>query len=132
MKKPSFEKFNYSLRPAKNIERKMFCEAFARLSRIAPLRSYRYIGFGATTFVDFSLFHQRLGITDMVSIEGFNDARQRVEFNRPYSCIKMKWGKSNEMLPTLEWKKRTIVWLDYDVRLNRDVLADLRLIVANM
>ena len=68
MKKPSFEKFNYSLRPAKNIERKMFCEVFARLSRISPLRSYRYIGFGANTFVDFTLFHQRLGITDMVTL----------------------------------------------------------------
>jgi hypothetical protein len=139
MKKPSFEKFNYSLRPAKNIERKMFCEVFARLSRIAPLRQYRYIGFGANTFVDFTLFHQRLGISDMISIEGFDENKKqiefnkkRIEFNKPYSCIKMMWGKSFEVLPKLQWNKRTILWLDYDFQINKDVLADVRLAIAKM
>jgi hypothetical protein len=132
MKKPSFEKFNYSLRPAKNIERKMFCEVFARLSRITPLRLYRYIGFGANTFVDFTLFHQRLGITDMVSIEGFKDNKKRIEFNKPYSCIKMKWGFSSEVLPKLPWNKRTIVWLDYDFKLKKDVLSDVKLMIAKL
>ena len=51
----SFEKFNYALRPAKNMQRKMLCEALARLSRIAGLVSYRYIGFGAIGFHDFCL-----------------------------------------------------------------------------
>jgi hypothetical protein len=130
MKKPSFEKFNYSLRPAKNIERKMFCEVFARLSRIAPLHSYRYIGFGANTFVDFILFHQRLGITDMISIEGFKDNKERINFNKPFSCIKMKWGKSSEVLPLIKWNKRMIVWLDYDFQINKDVLSDVRLAIS--
>ena len=98
----SFEKFNYALRPAKNMERKMFCEALARLSRISSLASYRYIGFGALGFHDFCLFHQRLGINDMVSIEGNLAAQDRIAKNKPYSCIKMKWGMSHEVLPTLQ------------------------------
>ncbi|MFH1744434.1 MAG: O-methyltransferase, partial [bacterium] len=64
MNESSLGKFHYALRPAKNIERKMFCEAFARLSRIAPLPTYRYIGFGSNEFCDFRLFHERLGIKD--------------------------------------------------------------------
>ena len=33
----SFEKFNYALRPAKNMQRKMLCESLARLSRVSGL-----------------------------------------------------------------------------------------------
>jgi hypothetical protein len=132
MSKPTFERFDYSLRPAKNIERKMLCEVFARLSRIAPLASYRYLGFGANTFVDFSLFHQRLGITDMISIEKREPERKRVEFNKPYSCIKMEWGESRKVLPNLKWKKRCLVWLDYERHLNETNLADVNLVIQNL
>jgi len=121
----SFEKFNYALRPAKNMERKMFCEALARLSRISSLASYRYIGFGALGFHDFCLFHQRLGINDMVSIEGNLAAQDRIAKNKPYSCIKMKWGMSHEVLPTLSWSKRTILWLDYEKPIDQDKLTDI-------
>jgi len=58
----SFEKFNYALRPCKNMQRKTLCEDLARLSRIAGLATYRYVGFGAIGFHDFCLFHQRLGL----------------------------------------------------------------------
>ncbi len=128
----SFEKFNYALRPAKNVERKMFCEAFARLSRIGSMASFRYIGFGAIGFHDFCLFHERLGIRDMLSIEGNTSAQERVEKNIPYSCIQMEWGLSHDILPQLEWKKRTILWLDYEWPLNRRMLDDVRCAVANM
>lgn len=130
MIKSSLGKFHYALRPAKNIERKMFCEAFARLSRIAPLPTYRYIGFGSTEFCDFRLFHERLGIREMLSIEGRTDANIRVKFNRPYSCIKVKWGISHEILPTLDWPRRVIVWLDYDTKLDDKKLADIALVTG--
>lgn len=129
---PTFERFSYGLRPAKNIERKMLCEAFARMSRIAPLVSYRYIGFGAIGFYDFMLFHRRLGIRDMISIEGEVDAQDRIGFNRPYSCIRMKWGMSHEVLPVLPWKQRTIVWLDYDGPFLQQKLADISLVSASL
>ena len=132
MTTPSFERINYALRPAKNIERKMFCETFARLSRISPLAKYRYIGFGSIGFHDFNLFHQRLGINDMISIEGYEDAQKRVKFNRPYSCIRIKWGLSHIVIPTLSWPKKAIVWLDYDFFLDAKVLADVNLVVGSV
>jgi len=132
MKESSFEKFNYALRPAKNIERKMLCEAFGRLSRIGPLSSYRYIGFGAVGFYDFCLFHQRLGINDMVSIEGYVAAQERITHNIPYSCIQMKWGMSHEVLPQLEWTKRAILWLDYERPIDAQKLGDVSIAAANL
>jgi len=128
MSQSSLGKFRYVLRPAKNIERKMFCQTFATLSCIAPLTTYRYIGFGSIEFVDFILFHRQLGIEDMVSIESKKDEAERVKFNIPYSCIKMRWGMSNDILPTLEWSKKTIIWLDYDMHLNNSILNDIRLV----
>ncbi len=128
----SFEKFNYALRPAKNMERKMFCEALARLSRIAGLATYRYIGFGAIGFHDFCLFHQRLGIREMVRIEGNLKARNRIARNKPYSCIQMKWGMSHEVLPILKWSKRAIVWLDYEQPLDEKKLSDIALVASSL
>jgi hypothetical protein len=128
---PSFTKFRYALRPAKNVERKMLCEALANLACIESIRSYRYVGFGSVEFVDFSLFHERLGIRDMLSIECAKEFEDRFEFNKPYSCITMKWGMSHEVLPTLDWTKRTIIWLDYDRSLNRDILADIQLVITS-
>jgi hypothetical protein len=132
MSTPTFEKFNYALRPAKNIERKMLCEGLSRISRIASPKTYRYIGFGGVGFVDFSLLHQRLGIDDMISIELEEASKSRIEFNRPYSCIKMKWGASHDALPALKWKKRCITWLDYDKHLNAAMLADISLCTSSM
>jgi len=128
----SLGKFRYALRPAKNIERKMLCEAFGCLASLAPLPSYRYIGLGALEFVDFALLHQRIGITDMLSIECRDDAFERIKFNIPYLCIKMKWGTSHEVLPTLDWRKKTIVWLDYDSPLATQILDDVRLVTSSL
>lgn len=132
--KSSMGKFNYALRPAKNIERKMLCETFASLSCVSPIPKYRYIGFGSFEFVDFRLFHQRLGIYDMISIEREKNRKkqERVQCNLPYSCIQMEWGISNEILPTLDWNKRTIIWLDYDSVLNSEKLEDIRLVSGSL
>jgi len=127
---PSFEKINYALRPAKNIERKMLAEAFSRLVRVAPLPEYRYVGFGSIGFHDFGLFHQRLGIHDMISIESKATLRKRFAFNRPYSCIRMRWGWSYDVLPLLSWTSRSIVWLDYDEALTSKMLEDIQLLAG--
>ena len=132
MNKPSFEKIDYRLRPAKNVQRKMLCETFSRFSPIQQLSKYCYIGFGSIGFVDFSLFHQRLGIDKMMSIEKHTDSMERFELNRPYSCIRILWGKSNRVLPTLTWKSRTIIWLDYDQPLDAGILEDVQLVVSKL
>jgi len=122
----SYEIINYALRPAKAIERKMLCEAFHRLSEFGSLSSFRYIGFGSTYFSDFALFHRALGLRHMVSIEKDAVNKRRFEFNRPYRCIEMKFGHSNDVLSTLPWDVRTIGWFDYDDPLDASVLADVR------
>jgi hypothetical protein len=127
----SFERINYGLRPAKNIERKMLCEALHRLSAFGHLETYRYIGFGSTYFSDFILFHKSLGITAMVSIEHAVEHQARFESNLPYKCITLEFGESTAVLPRLPWDKRSIVWLDYDGVLDAGVLADVATVCAN-
>jgi len=120
----SYRKINYGLRPAKNIERKMLCEALHKLSHFAPVETYRYIGFGSTYFSDFTLFHKSLGIEDMFSIERDEHHKVRFEFNRPFKCIQIEFGESNDILPSLQWNRKTILWLDYDTQLDDTMLTD--------
>jgi hypothetical protein len=112
----SSEKINYSLRPAKQIERKMLCESFWHLWPFASPWTYRYVGFGSFYFTDFSLFHKCVGISNMVSIEGDKSVKkERFIDNLPFKCIDIRFGMSDRLLPKLEWDGvRTILWLDYD------------------
>lgn len=127
----SYEEINYAIRPAKNIERKMLCDVLRKLSAFGMVESYRYIGFGSTYFSDFSLFHRALGIKKMISIEKDKTHSKRFEFNRPYNSISMQFGHSNEILPTLRWNSKTIVWLDYDGKLDKTVLTDVKFVCSN-
>lgn len=122
----SYERINFALRPAKNMERKMLCDAFRRLSEFARVDSYRYIGLGSVYFSDFSLFHKALGITSALSIERDTHKRDRFLFNLPFKCIDMRFGESNNILPELPWDIRTILWLDYDGKLGGSVLTDVK------
>lgn len=128
----SYRKIDYRLRPAKSIERKMFADAFRRLSPFARVDSYRYVGFGSLYFSDFQLFHKLFGFTDMVSIEDATDpvVKARFEFNRPYSSIQMKFGNSASVLPKISLETRSIFWLDYDTTLSASLLEDVALICA--
>jgi Putative O-methyltransferase len=129
MSEHSFEKINYSLRPAKCVERKMMVEALSRLGMLESLSKYRYVGLGSVDFVDFRLAHYRLGISDMVSIEAAVDKKARFVFNRPLACINIRFGLSGDVLPELDWDKRSIVWMDFDSKLDKPVLNDLSLLV---
>lgn len=125
----SKKRINYSLRLAKNIERKMLCETFRCLSEFRLVETYKYIGFGSYYFVDFALFHKALNICSMLSIEkgAMNkDLLPRFESNRPYKCIDLRPGQSSEILPQLNWNEHSIVWLDYDGDLIPSVLADIK------
>src|SRR5947208_3271845 len=90
-------RINYALRPAKSIERKMLTEAFGCLASFGRVSAYRYVGFGSPFFSDFILFHRTLGINNMISIEQDVDHRERFAFNRPFSCIQLEYGSSNEI-----------------------------------
>lgn len=128
----SYRRVNYALRPAKAIERRMLCSAFERLYPFQRVQSYQYIGFGSIYFSDFQLFHRVLGITDMLSIEKDVEAKKCFVFNKPYRCIKMKFASSTETLPLVNWRKRAIVWLDYDGYLDTEKLSDLSTVCAHI
>ena len=121
----SYSKINYRLRPAKAVERKIICDSLRCLSPFGEIKTYRYVGFGSTYFSDFILFHESLHIEDMISIEKDTNVKERFEYNRPFGCIKIEYGNSYEVLPTLEWSKKSIVWLDYDNPLDKTILDDI-------
>jgi len=125
----SFRKIDYSLRPAKYAERKMFVEILRRLAAFQPVEDYAYIGFGSVWFSDFTLFHRALGIKSMVSIEQAVEARERIEANKPFQ-IRVEYDSSSSALPKMEWDRRVIVWLDYDGPLNTSMLQDVRTVAA--
>ncbi len=129
-KLPSFRAFDYRVRPNKSAERRMLGDVFRRLAFLQPVENYRYIGFGSTTFTDFVLFHKTLNIKDMISIEKREEYKDRFEFNKPFSCIDIKYGESNDVLPELAWDKPSIVWLDYDGVLTDAVLRDISIVSA--
>lgn len=110
---------NYNVRPCKSIERKMMCEIISRLTSFSSLNDYRYIGMGAKYFADFSLLHKEFGIHKMHSIEinSSEKNKKRFEFNKPFNCIKMEFGRAGDILNStcLRWDKiKNIIWLDYD------------------
>src|ERR1035438_1696889 len=105
---PSYRAINYSLRPAKAVERKMMGEAFRRLHPFQRIEDYRYVGFGSIYFSDFQAVHRTLGISDMVSIEKNVSAEACFEFNKPYRSIELIFGNSSVVLPKLPWDKPTI------------------------
>lgn len=125
---PSYLKVDYSLRPAKNIYRKLLRDHLQRLHFFSPLSDYQYIGFGSIYFTDFSLFHRSLGISRMTSIEANKTDVARVCFNRPFSCIDIRMGRASEVLPSLDWSVPAIVWLDYDAPLSHEVLNDISVV----
>jgi hypothetical protein len=58
--------------------------------------------------------------------------RQRFVFNSPYSCIRIRWGTSSQVLPTLTWHKRAILWLDYDEYLDASKLGDIATVASSV
>lgn len=127
---PSYREVNFSLRAAKSIERKMIAETLLRLDRLAPLSSYRYVGFGSIFFADFLVFHRRLGITSMLSIEEQAVHEERFKFNLPLGCVDLDFRHSNQALPSLDWSVRNIVWLDYDSQLDIPALGDVEAVAG--
>ena len=110
----------------------MLLEAVRKLTAFYPLSSYQYIGFGSIYFADFSLLHRAIGIGSMVSIEQNFSAKERVNFNKPFSCIDVIFDQSINVLPKLNLNKPSIIWLDYDGKLTNEILSDINTIIANI
>lgn len=131
----SGRKINYTLRPAKNVERKMICEYFRYINKIFDISEYRYIGFGASYFSDFILFHNELNIKKMISMEKCKDIEERFEFNKPYGNIEIMYGDAEDVLQSgITWDNATkdIIWLDYDEIFDKDKVNQVELCIKKI
>jgi len=121
----SFSRFNYLLRPSKQVERKLFIEALHRLALgNFRIHEYTYLGFGSPYYADFILFHKYLYIDSMICVEKESIPR-RMEFNQPFKFIKLKMMPVADVLPQLKRGAKYIVWLDYDYLLNTEILNEI-------
>jgi hypothetical protein len=68
----------------------------------------------------------------MISIEKDAVNKERFEFNLPYKCIDVMYGPSIEELPKVNWGCKSIVWLDYDGKLSRDILTDIMIVTSKI
>lgn len=121
----SYNKFNYNYRPSKSIERKIFIELLKEIYGVSRASELTYIGFGSIFFADFKLIHKELGVRNMINIEAEETDKKRFEFNKPFANIDLQWGTSTEILPTIDWNGKKIVWLDYDKALQEYMLEDI-------
>lgn len=130
----SGRKINYTLRPAKSVERKMLKDIFSRLNNFSNISDYVYLGFGAKYFTDMSYFHRNLHFKRLISIEYDENNKERYRFNSPYRCVDLKFGHSSIVLPTLKELKtdRSIVWLDYDSTIQPFMKEDISTVVTQI
>lgn len=122
---PEPREIDYRIRPAKNVERKMLLEICSRMSGVQEMSTYRYVGMGSIYFVDFSLFHRTYGIDSMISLEGREGMMERCEWNRPFDCIEVRPTSVEAALPGLRSDTPTIMWLDYEDKLDAPILSQL-------
>lgn len=123
--KVSFEKFNYFLRPAKQLERKLLIEALHRLTTIdLNMSDYRYIGFGSVYYADFILFHKYLYISKMTCLER-ELIPKRMQFNKPYKFIDLKMIPASQYISSIGKSCPLFIWLDYDTSLELTMLEDI-------
>jgi len=121
----------YEFRPAKAAQRRMIVDACRRLTAIAALDQYQYVGFGGLEFIDFVEFHRGLGILQMTSIERDTNMLHRLEFNKPYRGVRLLMGEARDELPQIDWTKLCITWLDYTDVLTTDILRDVDFVVRS-
>jgi hypothetical protein len=124
----SYRKVPYDLRTAKQVERRMIVDTLLLLAEGGfPIRDYQYTGFGSIFFVDFILVHKLLGIRRMLTVERDTGIRKRVAFNKPFAEVTVAMKKAEDVIPKLDRDQKTILWLDYDFRLNKAAADDVSL-----
>lgn len=120
----SFEKIDYSNRPSKQIERKIFIHLFFLLSNLQySIKNYKYVGLGSIHYVDHILFHKYLDIKKMVCIER-EPIPKRMKFNKPYDFLELIIDEYSNYIPKINNRNKYIIWMDFDSILSNDLLDD--------
>ena len=123
----------YAFRPAKRIQRIMFCDALRCLRTLRPLEEYQYVGLGHWQFVDFELMRREVGIRKMVSLEKDSNQQERYEQNAPFDDITLLFGDAYESLQSdVDLSMPTIAWLDYTRKFEDKTVRDLRYLVERL
>ena len=121
----SYLKVPYDLRPAKQVERRMFIDVLMKLSTAGfPISDYQYTGMGSICFVDHILFHRYLGISRLLSVEHDPNIEKRVKFNKPFRHVNIEMKPIGEVIPNLDRDLKHILWLDYDDIIRADIISD--------
>lgn len=121
----SYLTVHYELRPAKQVERRMFVDALLSLSAAGfPIKHYQYTGMGSIYFIDFMLLHRLIGIKSMLSVEHDTKIARRVAFNRPFECVATEISAIGDVIPRLSLDRQHLLWLDYDGVLTGSHLSD--------
>jgi hypothetical protein len=124
----------YAFRPAKRIQRLMFCDALRTLRSLRAMDDYQYVGLGHWQFVDFELMRREVGVRRMYSMDHNTNDRARFEENLPFDEIGLLFGAAGDCLQdeSIDLSRPTIAWLDYTAKLDSTVLQDLRLLVEQV
>lgn len=111
----------YHLRPNKAIDRLIFIELIARLSKTWNLSRYSYYGLGGPFLEDIRQLSQRFPELRYVSIEKNEDTYRRQQFHRCTKKLTLIHSHLNTFLKhRFESGQRCIAWLDYnDLRPDR-------------
>lgn len=105
----------YHLRPNKSIDRSLFVQMLSGLNGIYPISDYRYTGFGSFLFDDFRALHEKLDISNMISLESDTRTCERAKYNVPYKCIRIENVSSTDYISslTIDDDEHNIFWLDF-------------------
>ena len=124
-------KVDYSVRPAKHVERKLMIDTLGYLKELwYRISKYKYIWFGSVFYVDFILFHKFLWIHNMICFEK-KQMLNRMNFNKPYDFIEIIPYNFSDYYHKLDFSNPTLLWLDYEDWLNEEKANDLWDIVWN-
>ena len=129
MNSPKF--LNYETRPVKFTERKMLLSSLLKICNKNG-GEYQYVGFGGLTFTDFKIFHKKLHIKEMHSIEGGDFSVEKLKYNSPYSFIEIHKNFSTNVLTQIDLTRKTLIWLDYDGALDTYMFDDLSILMNRL
>lgn len=88
------------------------------------MSKYEYIGMGGIKFYDFEMFHRYLGVKSMISLEQDKEVVPRCRFNSPFGFIAIRNQTAGDFIDGAKFSKPTIIWLDYDWGLSKEVTSD--------
>jgi hypothetical protein len=103
----------YHLRPNKAADRELFILLLNYLNANFDLKKYKYIGLGGPFMEDFRIIHNRIGISDMDSIESDENTFKRQCFNKPVNTMNCIHDDLDIYLSKTEFDSSVIIWFDY-------------------